>query len=184
MSNVELYITLFALQTASLHTSLEALQERYKEAKHFTSDVVFGVWDGYVGPVVRDEVIRCNKTQQNKDKAKVSKEKIKFYKLATEVSKIRHQQALDSNLFLTNKSLNISLRTSGRRATRSCHRRRRRLYWRVGTQLRAGRYPTSVRIVPLPKTATAMRTWRDRSWMRRKAKWPCNITHNTYYPSI
>ena len=85
--------------------SLEELKERYKDAKCFTSGVVFGVGDGYLGPVVRDAVIRRNEDRQNKEKVKVSKKKSDLRKLAAEVSKIRHQQALDSIFFLTNKSL-------------------------------------------------------------------------------
>ena len=39
----------------------EELKERFKEAKRFTSGVVFGVGDVYPGPAVWDDVICCNK---------------------------------------------------------------------------------------------------------------------------
>jgi hypothetical protein len=41
--------------------SLEELKERFKEAKCFTSGVIFGAGDGYLGPAVWDEVSRHNK---------------------------------------------------------------------------------------------------------------------------
>ena len=45
----------------------------------------------------------------------MSKKKNDLHKLAAEVSKIRHQQVLDSNLFLTNKSLGKLIEWKGQK---------------------------------------------------------------------
>ena len=56
------------VEDASMDNCLspEELKERYMEAKRFTSGVVFGVGDGYLGPVVSTG--RGDPTQQSSTK--------------------------------------------------------------------------------------------------------------------
>ena len=73
----------------------EELQNRYKEAKRFTTGALFGKGDGHLGPEVRDEVIRRNEARKNKETAKIRSNKTKLQELAADVEGIRHQQATD-----------------------------------------------------------------------------------------
>ena len=78
-----------------------------KKVTRTPSDYLWRVlwrWRKYIDPAVRDKVIFCNKSLQNKEKKKASKKKRELRKLAAEVRKFNHQQALDSNFSLTNKS--------------------------------------------------------------------------------
>ena len=74
--------------------SPEELDERYKEAKRFTSAWSLALKTD-ISASLRDEVLRRNKARQNKEKEKVSKKKSDLRTLANEVSKICHQQDLD-----------------------------------------------------------------------------------------
>ena len=76
--------------TSAILTS-EELNKRYAQAKRFSTGVVFGQGDAYLGPEVRDKVIATNNARREKEAAKENNKKNKMRKLAAAVTNIRYK---------------------------------------------------------------------------------------------
>ena len=88
----------------------DELNKRYAPHKRFTTGVVFGQGDAYLGPEVRDKVIAMNDARHEKEAAKANNKKKKMRKLADDVAGIRYKQEMEPSFTLLNHHLDTLIR--------------------------------------------------------------------------
>ena len=88
----------------------DELDKRYSQHKRFTTGVVFGQGDAYVGPGVRDKVIATNNARHKKEATKTNNKKKKMRKLADDVAEIRYKQEMEPSFTLLNGHLETLIR--------------------------------------------------------------------------
>ena len=88
----------------------DKLNRRYAQHKRFTTGVVFGQGDAYLGPEVRDKVIAMNDARHEKEAAKANNKKKKMRKLVDDVAGIRYKQEMEPSFTLLNHHLDTLIR--------------------------------------------------------------------------